>query len=84
MSESDLERLSRLILDEFKHVHDRFDSFDAQLSDLRDEIRSIRKQLDDVEKASKNFVGFTKEIDHLLGRVAAIEKHLGLHNNISA
>jgi len=47
MSESDLERLSRLVLNEFKRVHDRFDSFDAQFSDLRDEIHTIRKQLDE-------------------------------------
>ena len=84
MSESDLQRLSGLVLDEFKRVHDRLDSFDTQFSDLRDEVQSIRKQLDQLEKASTNFGGFTNEIDHLLGRVAAIEKHLGLQNNIRA
>ena len=84
MSVSDLERLSRLVLDEFKRVHERFDSLGGQFSDLRDEVQSIRKQLDEFEKAALNFAGFTKEIDHLLGRVTAIEKHLGLHNSISA
>ena len=45
MSESDLQRLSGLILDEFKRVHDRFDFFDTQFSDLRDEVQLSRKQL---------------------------------------
>ena len=84
MSVSDLELLSRLALDQFKRVHDRFDSFDTQFSDLRDEVQLIRRQLDELEKAAMNFAGFTKEIDHLLGRVAAIEKHLGLHHNFRA
>ena len=31
-----------------------------------------------------NFSGFAKEIDHLLTRVVAIEKHLGLHKKMAA
>ena len=52
--------------------------------DLREEVRAIRNQLDEFEKASRNFAGFAKEIDHLLGRIKAIEKHLGLHSSIAA
>ena len=84
MSESDFERLSRLLLDEFKRVNDRFDGLDTQFVDLRDEVRTMRKHLDELEKASKNFAGFAKEIDHLLGRLVAIEKHFGLETSIAA
>lgn len=84
MIEPDFERLSRLVIDEFQRVQDRFDSVDIHFADLRDEVRSIRKQLDALETTSENFVGFAKEIDHLLGRVTAIEKHLGLSTSITA
>ena len=78
----DAERLSHLVLDEFKRMHERFDGVDAQFVDLHHELRAIRRQVGELEKATKNFAGFAKEIDHLLGRVAAIEKHLGLHSGI--
>ena len=82
--DTDLERISRIMLDEFKRLHDRFDAIDSQFGDLREEVRSIRRRLDDLEKASQNFPGFVREIDHLLGRIGAIEKHLGLTSNIAA
>ncbi len=82
--ETGLERVGSIMLSEFKRVHDRFDIIDTEFSDLRTEVRTIRKQLDELEKASRNFAGFAKEIDHLLGRIAAIEKHLGLHSSITA
>ena len=84
MKETDIEHFSRIMLDEFNRVHDRFDAIGAQFGDLREEVRVIRNQLDEFEKASRNFAGFAKEIDHLLGRIKAIEKHLGLHSSIAA
>ena len=84
MKETDIEHFSRIMLDEFNRVHDRFDAFGTQFGDLREEVRAIRNQLDEFEKASRNFAGFAKEIDHLLGRIKAIEKHLGLHSSIAA
>ena len=84
MKEADIEHFSRIMLDEFNRVHDRFDAIGTQFGDLREEVRAIRNQLDEFEKASRNFAGFAKEIDHLLGRIKAIEKHLGLHSSIAA
>jgi hypothetical protein len=34
--------------------------------------------------ADENVIGFQKEIDHALERIAAIEKHLGLDKKIAA
>jgi predicted nucleic acid-binding Zn-ribbon protein len=96
--ETDLERLSRLVLEEFKglhsefeRVHERFDAIDARfdalegrVSNIETELREIRKRLEALEEAAKSSSGFAKEIDHLLDRVAKIEKHLGLHQNIKA
>jgi predicted nucleic acid-binding Zn-ribbon protein len=89
--EADLETLSRIMLGEFKRVHRRFDGSDARLdaianraTNIETELRDIRTRLDHLEEAAKNVTGFTKEIDHLLQRVGAIEKHLGLQQNIKA
>jgi tetrahydromethanopterin S-methyltransferase subunit G len=87
----DLERLSRLMLDEFNRVHERFDhidgrldGIDGRLTSIEAELKDIRRRLDSLEEAAMNFSGFAKEIDHLLTRVAAIERHLGLHKKMAA
>ena len=53
-------------------------------ADVRSEIKSIRERLDTLESAVQNISGYAKEIDHLIERVSAIEKHLGLRANIAA
>lgn len=84
----DIEKFSQIVLDEFGRVHERLDQigerFDNQLLDLGSEIRSIHRELDALTQAVGNMTGFSKEIDHLLQRVAAIEKHLGLASSIKA
>jgi hypothetical protein len=37
-----------------------------------------RRELDDLRARVANLVGYRKEIDHALERIAAIEQHLGL------
>lgn len=95
---TDIERLSRLMLDEFGRVHkrldkhdDRFDSIDQrfdkverELHDLRAELKSIRTELDDLADKVQNLIGYRKEIDHALERIAAIEHHLGIDKKIAA
>lgn len=53
-------------------------------ADIRSELKDIHNRLDALEAAVHNISGYAKEIDHLMERVRAIEKHLGLHSNISA
>jgi chromosome segregation ATPase len=100
---TDIDRLGRLMLDEFKRVNEhfervdtrfekidarfdaideRFDALESRLTNIEREVSDIRRRLDALEGAAANCAGFSKEIDHLLARVAAIEKHLGLHSNI--
>jgi methyl-accepting chemotaxis protein len=52
--------------------------------DIRSELKDIRHRLDTLESAVQNISGYAKEIDHLIERVSAIEKHLGLRTNIAA
>lgn len=92
MVETDFDRLTRVMLGEFKRVHDRldeyderfdnhdrrFDRIDEELRAIRAEIKSIRTDLDDLADRVENILGYRKEIDHALTRIAAIEKHLGI------
>jgi hypothetical protein len=50
----------------------------------RPELRDIRQRLEALDEAAGNASGFAKEIDHLLKRLAAIEKHPGLQTHIKA
>ena len=54
------------------------------LQPIQTELKDIRLRIDALEVATQNVSGFAKEIDHLLQRVGAIEKHLGIHHNVAA
>jgi chromosome segregation ATPase len=56
----------------------------GQLTSVERELKSIRRDLDDLGEKVENVSGFQKEIDHALERIAAIEKHLGLDKKIAA
>ena len=55
-----------------------------ELKDIRAELKDIRIRLTVLEESSKSHSGFSKEIDHVLRRVAAIEKHLGIKSKAIA
>jgi chromosome segregation ATPase len=55
-----------------------------ELAPIRSELKSIRDDLDDLREKVEKVIGFQKEIDHALERIAAIEKHLGINKNIVA
>ncbi|MGH1419418.1 MAG: hypothetical protein ACRBCJ_11225 [Hyphomicrobiaceae bacterium] len=70
----------------FKHIEQRFDALDQRfdgvdkhLNTLEAELRTIRSQLDHLAGQIDDMSGYAKEIDDLLHRVAAIEKHLGIN-----
>jgi chromosome segregation ATPase len=55
-----------------------------QLASIELELKSIRGELDDLREKVENVIGFQKEIDHALERIAAIEKYLGINKKIAA
>ena len=69
-------------------IHEGFTGLQAELhdgfADIRAELKDIRRQRDALEFTVQNISGFAKEIDHLIERVSAIEKHLGLHAKFAA
>lgn len=81
MTSTDFEKFSALMLGEFERVHERFDLIDlrfervdAQLAELRREMKSVRDELDDLREKVDNMIGYRKEIDHALERIAALER----------
>ena len=89
MAETEFEKLSRVMVGEFERVHERFDAIDQRFDQietnfesLASEVVAIHRRLATLEEAVSNIAGFAKEIDHLLVRVGAIEKHLGLTSHI--
>ena len=54
------------------------------LADIGSELKDIRNRLDALESSVHNISGYAKEIDHLMERVNAIEKHLGLRQKAAA
>jgi hypothetical protein len=68
------------MIDQFEHVDRQFTTTHEHLRDVASEIAVIHRR---IERGASN-AGFSKEIDHLLTRVIAIEKHLGIGKKIAA
>ena len=45
---------------------------------------SIHRELESIKEQLTNVIGYRKEIDYALERIATIEKHLGIEKNIAA
>jgi chromosome segregation ATPase len=54
------------------------------ITSIERELKSIRRELDDLIERVENVSGFRKEIDHAFERIAAIEEHLGINKKIAA
>ena len=57
---------------------------EEKLKPISEELASIRRDLEELKGKADKSAGLTKEIDHALERIAAIEKHLGLNKKIAA
>ena len=56
---------------------DRISEKSAQLTDIRRDVEELKSRAD-------NSAGYSKEVDHALARIAAIEKHLGIEKKVAA
>ena len=74
---------------------DDLNSFRQEFRDFRDETRQnfrqvhaeladVRRDVEELKSRADNSAGYSKEIDHALERIAAIEKHLGIEKKIAA
>jgi uncharacterized Zn finger protein len=55
-----------------------------ETNDIRAELASIRRDLEELTDKVDNIIGLPKEIDHALERIAAIEEHLGISKKVVA
>jgi hypothetical protein len=70
--------------DQFEHVDKQFAATNDRLRDISSEIAVIHRRVERLDELGASNAGFSKEIDHALERIAAIEKHLGLGKKIAA
>jgi len=55
-----------------------------QVAGIERDLKTIRRDLDELMEKVDNIAGYRKEIDHAFERIAAIEKHLGIGRKIAA
>jgi predicted nuclease with TOPRIM domain len=79
-----LDDLKTEMIDQFEHVEKQFHATHDRLRDIATEIAVIHRRVERLEELGASNAGFAKEIDHLLTRVAEIEKHLGIGEKIAA
>ena len=95
MTEDQFEKLAQMIkgvhddLSErmdsgFAQVQEQFAQVHEELTAIRMELREIRSRLDTLENKVDEHSGYAKEIDHILERVVAIERHLGIQSKVAA
>jgi len=72
-------------LNDFRGEFKEFKSYAIEeLRAIRLELADIRRDLDVLKEQAGHMTGYSKEIDHLLERVRAIEKHLGIKPQLAA
>jgi len=55
-----------------------------QVASIEHDLKSIRRDLNDLADKVDNISGYRKEIDHALERIAEIESHLGIAKRSTA
>jgi predicted nuclease with TOPRIM domain len=80
----DIADLRTEMIDQFEHVDKQFVATHDRLREISAEIAVIHRRVERLEDLGASNAGFAKEIDHLLARVAEIEKHLGIDKKIAA
>jgi predicted RNase H-like nuclease (RuvC/YqgF family) len=84
--ETGLKELGEMLEHVVKHMATKEDiaNLTEHVVSIEQELKSVRRNLDDLRNKVENVVGYRKEIDHALERIAAIEKHLNLRKKMAA
>jgi predicted nucleic acid-binding Zn-ribbon protein len=72
--------------DDIKNMTTKADvaALSDQVTSIERELRSIRRDLDQLTDKVDNIAGYRKEIDHAFERIATIERHLGISKQTAA
>ena len=78
--ETTLDEIGEMLGHVVKHMATKEDiaALSGQVTSIEQELKTIRRDLDDLREKFENVSGYRKEIDHALERIARIEKHVGL------
>src|SRR5580704_10494898 len=79
-----VEALRKEMIDQFEHADKQFRATHDRLRDIAAELTVSHRRVERLEEQGASNAGFAKEIDHLLTRVAEIEKHLGINKKTAA
>jgi predicted secreted Zn-dependent protease len=79
-----IDDLKTEMIDQFEHADKQFRATHDRMRDMAAEITVIHRRVERLEEQGASNAGLAKEIDHLLTRVAEIEKHLGIDKKIAA
>jgi chaperonin cofactor prefoldin len=88
--ETTLKELGEMLTHVVKHMATKDDlkEFREETAEnfraLRAEVADVRRDVEELKSRADNSAGYSKEIDHALARIAAIEKHLGIEKKIAA
>jgi len=78
-----LERLAVRVMQGCEKLELDFDGLDDRIVDLRTELRSIRRGVEDLNCIVQAVSGYSKDIKALMDRVRAVETHLGINQEIT-
>jgi hypothetical protein len=97
MAKTEIQELSEFIRDHMATKEDLADlatkddvrtivsnALDERLKPITHELAAIRRDLDALSQKVENMIGYRKEMDHALERIATIERHLGIGKKIAA
>ena len=80
-----VEALAQATMRGFASMEERMDRMEKDIKDVKFDVHNIHRELGDIhrrierlEQQGASNAGFAVEIDTLMNRVAAIEKHLGI------
>jgi archaellum component FlaC len=77
-----LERLAIRVMHGCEKIELSFDRLDDRIIDLRTELSSIRRDVEDLNRKVQAVSGYSKEINSLMDRIRAVETHLGINQEI--
>ncbi|HEY4516428.1 MAG TPA: DUF1664 domain-containing protein [Candidatus Paceibacterota bacterium] len=62
----------------------RTETMATQIQSIEQEVKGIRRELEELRVKVENIEGYRKEIDHGLERIAAIERRLGMNRKVTS
>ncbi len=74
---SEIGELFTFVRDHVAHKSD-IERLKHDIDQIRQEVRDVKMRIKDIERQTSDHSGHSKEIDHALERIRALEKHVGL------